>query len=134
MVTIERIHKIHEKALQIDREYNPHDYAPGYRYSAILELMLEYKVGNSKTVFMNAAIALQEIAAQHPFVNGNKRTAFLTAKMILAEEGYNLVASTADTVKFVISVATPEKEVSLEQIEAWLKNNSRKDFNCALDQ
>ena len=31
--------------------------------------MLEYKIKDENLVFLNAAIALQTIAGQHPFVN-----------------------------------------------------------------
>lgn len=87
MITLNHIRRIHEKSLEIDRE-NPDDYAIGERYVAILEHMLEYKIKDDNSVFLNAAIALQTIAGQHPFVNGNKRTGIATAIMILRNEGY----------------------------------------------
>ena len=126
MITLKRIRKIHSAALRIDKKRDPNDYAPGERYIAILEIMLEYKVNEENSVFDNAAIALHTIAAEHPFVNGNKRTAYLTARMILEEEGYALVASKDEKVRFVVAVATPEKEISIEQIKAWLNKYAEK--------
>jgi death-on-curing family protein len=121
MITLNHIRKIHVKSLEMDRE-NPDDYACGERYVAILEHMLEYKIKDDNSVFLNAAIALQTIAGQHPFVNGNKRTGIATTIMILRNEGYRLMIN--DKTDFVISVATPEKNISLEQIVNWVEENS----------
>jgi death-on-curing family protein len=121
MITLNHIRRIHEKSLEIDRE-NPDDYAPGERYVAILEHMLEYKIKDDNSVFLNAAIALQTIAGQHPFVNGNKRTGIATAITILRNEGYRLLIN--GKTDFIISVATPEKNISLDQIVNWIEDIS----------
>ncbi len=55
-----------------------------------LEHMLEHKIKDENSVFLNAAIALQAIAGQHPFVNGNKRTGIANAIVILRHEGNRL--------------------------------------------
>lgn len=121
MITLSHIRKIHGKSLEIDRE-NPDDYATGGRYIAILEHMLEYEFKAENSVFLNAAIALKTIAGQHPFVNGNKRTGIATSIVILRNEGYHLTVN--DKTDFIIAVATPEKNISLEQITDWMKENS----------
>ena len=41
-------------------------------------------------VFMLAAIYAQSITMNHPFVDGNKRTAFLVAAFFLDKKGYSL--------------------------------------------
>lgn len=57
------------------------------RYSAVSKHMLEYEINDENSVFLNAAIALQTIAAQHPFVNGNKRTEIATSIVISKNKG-----------------------------------------------
>lgn len=57
-----------------------------------------------------------------PFVNGNKRTGIATAIVILRNEGYRLKIK--DKTDFIVSVATPERNVSIEQIVDWVKENS----------
>lgn len=72
--------------------------------------MLEYEINDENSVFLNAAIALQTIAGQHPFVNGNKRTEIATAIVISKNKGYRLTIN--DKTDFIIAVATPEKNIS----------------------
>lgn len=124
MITLEEIRKIHKKTIEADRS-NPDDYAPGERYIAIVELMLEYKISAENTIFLNAAIVLQTIAAQHPFVNGNKRTAITAATAIIENEGYKFTIDDDSIFRFVKDVATPEKSISIEKIEKWFQYNTR---------
>lgn len=67
-------------------------------------------------------IVLQTIAGQHPFVNGNKRTGIATEIVILRNEGYRLTIN--DKTDFIVAVATPEKNISIEQIVDRIKENS----------
>lgn len=55
--------------------------------------MLEFKIKDEISVFLNAEIALQTIAGRHPFVNGNKRTGIATTIVILRNEGYGLTVN-----------------------------------------
>ena len=82
MITLEEIREIHRETIEMDKHDNPDDYAPGELYIAIVELMLIYKMDLTKSVYYNAAVALHTIASQHPFNNGNKRTASATALII----------------------------------------------------
>ena len=80
--------------------------------------MLEFKIKNENSVFLNAAIALQTIAGQHPFVNGNKRTEIATTIVILRNEVNRLTVN--NKTDFIIVVATPEKNLSVEQLMDWV--------------
>ncbi len=60
--------------------------------------MLIYKVNRENDVFRQAALILHTIAAQHPFFDGNKRTAFATAENVLGEAGYYLYAEPEEIV------------------------------------
>jgi death-on-curing family protein len=84
--------------------------------------MLEYEIKDENPVFLNAAIALQTITGQHPLVNGNKRTGIATARVIFRNAGYRLTIN--DKTDFIVAVATPEKNVSIEQIVDQIKENS----------
>jgi death-on-curing protein len=50
------------------------------------------------------------IARNHPFSDGNKRTAFVAVELFLALNGYELVASDADCVITMLSVAAGDIE------------------------
>ena len=126
MITLEEIREIHRETIEMDKHDNPDDYAPGELYIAIVELMLIYKMDLTKSVYYNAAVALHTIASQHPFNNGNKRTASATALIILKNEGINFTINEEVKTDFIKDVATPEKNISITDVEEWLKNNTKK--------
>lgn len=59
------------------------------------------------------------LAKNHPFVDGNKRTAFLAVGMFLSVNGYRLHASQADATLTVLSVAAGELEEAA--FAAWIR-------------
>lgn len=50
--------------------------------------MLVYKANQENNVFRKASLILHRITSQHPFFDGNKRTALVTAELVLYDEGY----------------------------------------------
>lgn len=72
--------------------------------------------------FSRAAMAIDYIANFHPFVEGNKRTAFEVAVALLKTGGYRL-EDDEKTYRFIRAVAAGEIEP--EEIEAWLRRNTR---------
>ena len=66
-----------------------------------------------------AAYYLHRIATRHPYVEGNKRTAYLTASLIIKEgTGLLLSEDVATNNEFVRRVANGD--VSVEEIQEWL--------------
>jgi death on curing protein len=63
------------------------------------------------------------LAKNHPFVDGNKRAAFLAVGLFLALNGHRLVATQADATLTMLSVAAG----SLDEpgFAAWLRTHSR---------
>jgi death-on-curing protein len=70
-----------------------------------------------------AASYVVGLAKNHPFVDGNKRAAFLAVGLFLAMNGYRLVATQADATLTMLSVAAG----SLDEpgFAAWLRTHSR---------
>lgn len=64
------------------------------------------------------------LAKNHPFVDGNKRAAFLVVGLFLALNGYRLCASQIDATKVMLAVAAGE--LSEEDFAAWIRQNSKK--------
>jgi len=64
------------------------------------------------------------LSRNHPFVDGNKRTAFVTAELFMFLNGYALEAADADCVLIMLRVA--EGSISEEDFAAWIRQNSRK--------
>ena len=68
-----------------------------------------------------AAAYAYGIARNHPFVDGNKRTAFVAAGLFLALHGYRLAADDADKVLTVLSLAAGD--LTEAQFAAWLRQH-----------
>ncbi len=63
------------------------------------------------------------LAKNHPFIDGNKRTAFVAVELFLALNGHELVADDANCVLTMLSVAAG----TLDELgfAAWLRTHSR---------
>ena len=69
-----------------------------------------------------AAAYASGIVGNHPFVDGNKRTAFMTAYVFLASNGLRLVATEVDAAQVVTLLAA--SEINEAAFAAWLRKNS----------
>lgn len=77
-----------------------------------------------KTTFDKAAALLQSLLKNHPFIDGNKRTALSSAGIFLKMNGYNLQNKHKEEVEFGIKV--DNEHLTLAQISSWLRRNSRR--------
>jgi death-on-curing protein len=69
-----------------------------------------------------AAAYTSGIIRNHPFVDGNKRTAFMAAYVFLAINGLRLVATEVDAAQVVTLLAA--SEIDEATFSAWLRKNS----------
>ncbi len=76
------------------------------------------------TVFEKAASYLESIARNHPFVDGNKRTAFALAVRFTETNGFIFDATNKEVEDFVVRVITDH--INTEGIALWLKNHTKK--------
>ena len=73
---------------------------------------------------INEAAALWESMAQnHPFVDGNKRTAFAVMDVFLKMNGILITASPEDTANFVYSLYDTQT-FNFEELATWLRDNT----------
>lgn len=75
-------------------------------------------------VFDKAAALLQSLLKNHPFVDGNKRTALTSAGLFLRLNGYKLTNAKKEEVEFAIRV--DNEHLSMEKISKWLEKHSKK--------
>lgn len=61
------------------------------------------------------------IARNHPFIDGNKRTAFVSAELFLALNGYALTAQDAECVTTMLALAAGELPEA--EFAAWIKTH-----------
>lgn len=63
------------------------------------------------------------IAKNHPFVDGNKRTAFVACRLFLMRNGFTLEAD--ETEKYETFLALAAGELTEEQLAIWLRDRLR---------
>jgi death-on-curing protein len=66
-----------------------------------------------------AAALMHGIITGHPFIDGNKRTGYALARLLLQDAGLDIDASQDEKYDLVIRVATGELDV--ERVRAWLQ-------------
>ncbi len=76
------------------------------------------------TLFDLAASYAFGLAKNHPFIDGNKRTAFVTAVLFLELNGYKFQAAEADAA--VQTLALAASGLTERKYAAWLRTNSAK--------
>jgi death on curing protein len=81
---------------------------------------LEYEP--KSTLFYLAAALCVGITKNHPFIDGNKRTALLATRAFLFQNGYELEPREEDEVLTMIAVA--DGSISEQPLAKWLKENS----------
>lgn len=73
-------------------------------------------------VFDKAAALLQSLLKNHPFVDGNKRTALTSAGLFLKMNGWKLMNAHTEEVEFGVKV--DNHNLSLDEISKWLASRS----------
>jgi death on curing protein len=73
-------------------------------------------------IFKKAAALMDSLVRNHPFVDGNKRTAISAAGIFLLQNGYTFKVGNQEMVNFTLACAQSMK--SLEQISAWFKEHT----------
>jgi death on curing protein len=76
------------------------------------------------TAVEKAAAIFESIIINHPFIDGNKRTAYVLMKLILLEGGLDIVASQEEKYKMVISAS--KGETRFDEIKTWLNSKTHK--------
>jgi death on curing protein len=102
--------------------------AAGIRDEGMLESALSrpqhlFDYGAPDLFELGAAYAFG-IVANHPFVDGNKRTGFMTAYVFLVRNGWELIASEPDATAATVALAS--KAMNEQDYAKWLRDNCRK--------
>lgn len=75
------------------------------------------------TIYDKASAYLHSLIQNHPFNDGNKRTATAVTIRFLYMNGYMLRASRKEIVRFILGIQ--KHEYKFEEISSWLKTHSR---------
>lgn len=105
---------------QIERYGGAH----GVRDPGLLESALyRPQTGYYADLIEETAALWESLSQNHPFVDGNKRTAFAAAYTFLAINGMRLTAGAEQTIAFVIGLYEGN-QFSFEKLVPWLRENS----------
>ena len=104
-----------------------HGGAPGIRDEDMLASALnrpldKYTYDTDATIFQWAAAYSFGLAKNHPFIDGNKRVAFLAGSLFLELNGYNFTAEESDAA-FVFEKLAAGK-IKEADLAIWLEQNS----------
>ena len=73
-------------------------------------------------LFLKTAALMDSLVRNHPFVDGNKRTAITAAALFLRMNGYRLVVENNEMVRFTLACA--QSQLSLDEIAHWFRQYS----------
>lgn len=74
-------------------------------------------------IFDKASALLHSMTMNHPFLDGNKRTAYQTMKRFLYTNGYTMKVKQSEIVEFCIAV--DNDGLTLKQIKSWLTSHTQ---------
>lgn len=75
-------------------------------------------------LFSKSAALMHSVIKNHPFVDGNKRTAITAASIFLFRNGYELKASCKELELFTFKVA--RENIELQEIKRWFRKHAAK--------
>lgn len=111
-----------------DEQLAEHGGGEGTRDEGLLDSALarpqnRYGYDRDADLFALAAAYVFGIARNNPFVDGNKRTAYVAAELFLDLNGVTLLANNQHCV--LIMVALAAGEIGGDEFAAWLRSNAQ---------
>ena len=82
------------------------------------------QTGYYEDVVAEAAALWESLSQNHPFVDGNKRTAFAVTFTFLALNGFDIAADEAGITKFLIPLYE-RHAMKFDALVAWLRGHTR---------
>ena len=89
---------------------------------------LVYLLKKENDVIIKASLALHNIITNHPFIDGNKRTGFQVADLLLRQEGIHIHANDKEILYALVKIA--EYKCSVENVEKWLREKVSPSHSC----
>ena len=74
------------------------------------------------SLFEKAAALLESLCQNHPFVDGNKRVAYVAAALFLQQNGWTIESGEDDAVGFMLRVASGK--LHKDEIRIWLEEHA----------
>ena len=98
--------------------------ATGLRDYGQLEVaLLRPQTGYYPDLIAEAAALWESLSQNHPFIDGNKRTAFAAMYAFLKINGVNLISDAEET-WFFLSSLYEARQFRFDLLDAWLRRNT----------
>ena len=123
-LTLEEVYLLHERLIQLTGG------SSGLRDPGLLESAVTRSQASFDgeelypDLWTKAAALMQSLIKNHPFVDGNKRTAVTATAIFLELNHHRLTVSNDELLRFAVQTAGEQAE--LEEIAAWLQAHSSK--------
>jgi len=120
-LTMKQIERLYRRVIQMTGGES------GYLSRSNLEYLLDTvkdvgeRLERKPAIAKKAAFLLYNVVVLHPFVNGNKRTAYELVRLFLQANGYDIDASSKDEYQFLLDVASGK--ASATDVERWIAMN-----------
>jgi death-on-curing protein len=108
-----------------ERQLAEHGGAPGIRDAGLLDSALNapkqlFHYEKADTVQLAAAYGFA-LAANHPFVDGNKRTAYVCMRLFLVRNGKDIAATREEKIEVMLNLAAGR--IKRNDLTAWLREH-----------
>src|SRR2546422_10981647 len=122
--SLEQVERLHNRVLDVTG--GEHGDLSRSNLEYVLEAVKQIggNAGDRHAVKRKASFLLYNLISQHPFVNGNKRTAFELVKLFLRLNGFEIKLKPQETYSFLADIAGGRR--SLKQVEEWIATNLAK--------
>lgn len=123
MISLTEVESIHEILIE------KFGGAKGIRDRGTLESAIHrpYQTFDGKELYPNpidkASAIFESIISNHPFIDGNKRTAYVLMRLILKEG--NLTISLGQDEKYDFVMDAAQGKLTFDQIRNWIQANSK---------
>lgn len=118
-LTLQDVLRIHKRQLE---RYGGAD---GVRNADGLEAAVSRpQQGYYADILGEAAALWESLSQNHPFIDGNKRTAFMSVDVFLRINGHEITARPQDVVDFIYE-RFDQGEMAFGHLERWLRDNAR---------
>ncbi len=122
-LTLEQILQIH--VLVVEQTGGSQGLRDLGRLEAVLATQTQTVMGDEAypTIYEKSAAVIMGIIANHPFIDGNKRTAMLAGLTLLSINNTQFVANPGEIEDFAVKIAT--EHLAVPDIANWLKEHCR---------
>lgn len=117
----EQVSKLYKRI--VEQTGGEHGYLSKSNLDYLLDTIKDIgeRLPKRQAIIKKAAFLLYNVVIIHPFLNGNKRTAYELVRLFLESNGFKISPITKDAYEFLLEVASGKTSES--EVELWIATN-----------